>query len=301
MLNKQEHQDIRIGTIAGRGDKTPEYIRQILPNGFESFQILFWAGVDCVNLEALAKQINKTLEGSFAGVSALGIYGNPLDPKSPTYLSTINGWKECIDNAHLFGTDLVCGFAGRMIDLPIDQSMKEFKEVFGELAKRAADKGVRLAFENGCMGGSWHRGDWNIAQYPVAWEMMFNEVPDKNVGLEWEPCHQMIKLIDPVPQLRKWAPKIFHIHGKDATIKWDVLKQYGVNGPEQWAFQRAPGFGDSDWSEIISELRRQNWTGSIDIEGWRDPVYSDSFEMTGQVYALNHLKKCRGGEYVKNP
>jgi len=297
-MSRVNHQDIRMGTLAGKGAKTPEYIKAILPHGFESFQINFWAGLGGVNLKTLAKQVNKVLEGSDAVVSSLAMFGNPLDPASKTCADTLKGWKECIDNAHLFGTDLVCGFAGRVIDKPIDQSMKQFKKVWGELTRRAADKGVRLAFENCCMGGTWERGDWNVAQYPAAWEMMFNEVPAKNLGLEWEPCHQMVKLIDPMPQLRKWAPKIFHIHGKDATIKWDVIREYGINGPKPWAFHRTPGFGDSDWTAIISELRQQNWRGSIDIEGWHDPVYRDDLEMTGQVYALNYLKNCRGGAFV---
>ena len=300
-MSKVEHQDIRIGTCAGKGEQTPEYIKEILPYGFETFQITFWAGLGGVNLKALAKRVGAVLEGTPAKVSTIGVFGNPLDPNAAFHAETLKGWKECIDNARLFGADLVCGFAGRMIDKPIDQSMRQFKKVFGELAKRAADKGVRLAFENCDMGGTWNRGDWNIAQYPAAWEMMFNEVPMKNIGLEWEPCHQMVKLIDPMPQLRKWAHKIFHIHGKDATIKWDVIREYGINGPKTWVHHRTPGFGDSDWTAIISELREQGWKGSIDIEGWHDPVYKGDLEMTGQVHGLNYLKNCRGGAFIKNP
>jgi hypothetical protein len=43
------------------------------------------------------------------------------------------------------------------------------------------------------------------------------------------------------------------------------------------------------------------FTGSIDIEGWHDPVYSNELEMTGQVKSLNYLKECRGGTYIPNP
>lgn len=296
-----DHQDIRIGTLVGGNARSADMIAQILPHGFESFEITFWQELGDCDVGALARDVRKTLDGSGAVISALGIFGNPLDPSAAKHEKTLEGWKTCIDNAHLFGADLVCGFAGRLIDKPIDASMKAYKKIFGELSKRAADKGVRLAFENCCMGGSWNAGDWNIAQYPAAWEMMFNELPAANVGLEWEPCHQMVKLIDPMPQLRKWAGRIFHVHGKDATIKWDVLREFGVNGPRQWAFHRTPGFGDSDWTAIISELRQQNWRGTIDIEGWHDPVYAKDLEMTGQVYALNHLKACRGGPYVANP
>jgi hypothetical protein len=41
--------------------------------------------------------------------------------------------------------------------------------------------------------------------------------------------------------------------------------------------------------------------GSIDIEGWHDPVYRGELEMTGQVAGLNYLKRCRAGDLVPNP
>ena len=52
---------------------------------------------------------------------------------------------------------------------------------------------------------------------------------------------------------------------------------------------------------MISILRMAGFKGSIDIEGWHDPVYKDDLEMTGQVHALKHLKHCRGGAFVVNP
>jgi sugar phosphate isomerase/epimerase len=60
---------------------------------------------------------------------------------------------------------------------------------------------------------------------------------------------------------------------------------------------RTPGFGDSDWTRIISELRLAGYVGTIDIEGWHDPVYREELEMTGQVRALHYLKDCRGGPH----
>jgi hypothetical protein len=53
---------------------------------------------------------------------------------------------------------------------------------------------------------------------------------------------------------------------------------------------------------VISELRLAGYTGTIDIEGWHDPVYRDNLEMTGQVRALDYLKQCRGGAHqIANP
>jgi sugar phosphate isomerase/epimerase len=293
-------ESIRIGTMAGKKEKTAAYIRQILPHGFESFQINFWQTLGAVDLRRLAAEVQSVLAGSGAIISSLGIYGNPLEG-DPAAQETIRGWESCIDHARSFGTDLVCGFAGRLRDKPVPESLPRFKAVFGELVRRAADQGVRLAFENCWMGGTWQSGDWNIAISPDAWELMFDALPAPQLGLEWEPCHQLCELIDPLPQLRTWVPKIFHVHGKDATVYWDVIRRHGVKGPLPAAHHRHPGFGDSNWTDIISELRRHGFAGCIDLEGWHDPVYRDALEMTGQVAALDYLKRCRGGSFVPNP
>lgn len=290
---------IRIGTLAPAASGAG-YLTQILPHGFEGFSLTFWQTLGDLNLKKLAKEVNAALAGSGAIISSIGIYGNPLE-NSPVDKETLKGWKVLIDNASLFGTDIVCGFTGRVRGKSIDESIPQFKKVFGDLAKRAEDKGVRLAFENCDMGGTWSSGDWNIAHNPTAWEMMFDAVPSKALGLQWEPCHQMVSLIDPMPQLRKWVGKMFHIHGKDCTIHWDVVREHGVHGPKPFAFHRTPGFGDCNWTDIISDLRAGGFKGSIDIEGWHDPVYRGELEMTGQVHGLNYLKRCRGGDFVPTP
>lgn len=304
--------DIKIGTLVECNKPNPaSYIKQILPYGFESFSLTFWQTLGDVDLKQLAISIQEVLEGTEATISSLGIYGNPLEETSLD-LETLRGWEALIDHAPLFGTNIVGGFAGRLRGKPIDASIPRFKTIFEPLAKRAADQGVYLAFENCSMrgkvepndiwqSGDWQSGDWNIAHGPSAWELMFDAVPAENLGLEWEPCHQMLNLIEPLPQLRQWVKKILHVHGKDCTIKWDIVRTYGVRGPEEYAFHRTPGFGDCNWTDIISELRWGGFKGAIDIEGWHDPIYCDTLEMTGQVHALHYLKHCRGGDFVPNP
>lgn len=290
---------LRIGTLVGGGN-ADHVIPQIVKHGFESFNLTFWQTTGSTDLAELAKRVRALADEHDFVVPAVSIFGNPLIGDGDNS-DTLASWERLIDNAHLFGADIVSGFTGRLRGQPIDESIPKFKEVFGELTRRAADKGVRIAFENCDMGGTWATGDWNIAHNPTAWELMFNAVPEDNIGLEWEPCHQMVSLIDPIPQLRKWADKVFHVHGKDATIAWDIVKEHGVHSKQQYVWHRTPGFGDSNWTDIITILRQNGYKGTIDIEGWHDPVYSGKLEMTGQVHALNYLKRCRGGNYVPNP
>ncbi len=294
-------ESVKVGTMVPGSQNTHKYIEQILPLGFETFAITFWQSCGGIDLKKLAADVNSVLKGTGKTISTLGIFGNPLETR-PKDLETVKGWERCIDSAADFGCDIVDGFAGRLLDKKIDESLGRYVEVFKPLAERAKAKGVRLAFENCDMGGSWGHGDWNMAHAPDAWEMMFNAIPSDNIGLEWEPCHQLNSLIDPIPQLRKWVGKVFHLHGKDATIHWDVLRTNGLRGNKLWVHHRTPGFGDTNWNDVITILRMGGFTGSIDIEGWHDPVYRDDLEMTGQVRALRYLQECRGGaKFIPNP
>lgn len=294
--------DIRIGTmVRGNAPDPAGYVREILDYGFESIEPFFWQTIGNKDIPRLAAELKEAIGDRDVTISTLGMFGNPLEGTDIDQ-QTLAGWETLIDNAHHFGATCIAGFTGRIRGKPIEASLPRFKEVWSRLAERAADKGVKLAFENCAMDGNWARGDWNIAHNPDAWEMIFNEVPADNLGLEWEPCHQLVYLIDPIPQIRKWAPKFFHVHGKDATIRWDVIRENGIFGKVPFVQMRSPGFGDSDWTRVISELRLAGYRGAIDIEGWHDPVYRDALEMTGQVAALQHLKAARGGlAFVANP
>lgn len=296
--------NILIGTMAHGNQQTPEYIRNLGKLGFECTEITF--GHNCsflikneISLDVYAEECRKAAAESGMEMSALGIYGNPLESGEDAALCR-KSWELLIDNCEKFGTKLLCGFTGRLIGKSVPENIPQFKAVFGDLAARAAEKGVRIAFENCPMGGNWHTGDRNIAFHPEAWKLMFEALPMDNLGLEWEPAHQIMQLIDPMPQLEAWTDKIFHVHGKDASVDWKKIAQNGIHYADLPVNHRTPGFGQSNWTQIISILRARHYEGNIDIEGWHDPVYCGELEMTGQVRALHYLKECRGGDFIPN-
>ena len=45
-------------------------------------------------------------------------------------------------------------------------------------------------------------------------------------------------------------------------MRWDVIREHGVFGKLPFVQMRTPGFGDSDWTRIISELRLAGYQGS---------------------------------------
>ena len=105
---------------------------------------------------------------------------------------------------------------------------------------------------------------------------------------------------DPLTQLGHRVDQIEHLVAR-LPFEAEVVHRHGIGGPTPFAFHRTPGFGDCNWTDIISDLRAGGFKGSIDIEGWHDPVYRDELEMTGQVCSLHYLKQCRGGDFTPNP
>jgi sugar phosphate isomerase/epimerase len=122
---------------------------------------------------------------------------------------------------------------------------------------------------------------------------MFNEINDPNFGLEWEPSHQIDQFIDPIQQLKKWVGKVIHIHGKDCHVDYNKLQEVGILSCINYSTHCFPGFGDTNWKDIFSILKKNNYQGEISIEGFHDPVYNGDKEIEGQILALNYLRKCR--------
>lgn len=286
---------IQIGTCIP-GTEAEKWIPHMVDAGFECVAINFHMSLGGVNLEELAKKVKEMLGDSGVRVATLGYYCNAIENQD--HWDTL---RHVVEMASLFGAPMVSTFAGAYKGRPVEEAMPKFKEVFTDITRRAADKGLKVAIENCPMGGTWQHCTCNIGFNPKAWEMMFNEVPADNFGLEWEPGHQIIQLIDPLPQLRQWVGKVIHMHGKDATVDMEAVRRLGVFGAHEFAPQRTPGFGDTNWRDVFSILHEGGYESDICVEGYHDPVYRGEWEMTAQLHALNYLKWCRGGDFTPNP
>ena len=281
--------DIKIGTCIDAINSL-ETIPVLNPKGFESYELFFGKGqIASLDFEEFSKKVNE-VKGD-AVIGALGFYKNPIiDEGDRAELIKL------IENAHYFGCDTIGAFAGGDPSLKnIEDNIPLFKKVWEPIVKLAEDKGVKIGFEN-CAGGG------NIACLPYMWERMFDAIDSKNLGLEWEPAHALGALRDPIAEVRFWAKKVVHLHGKDGTNCKDLIAKYGINGLVPWHYDRTPGFGDTNWADIFTILLYNGFKGSCDIEGYHDLVHFDDMEWTGQLVALDYLKRCRGGlEYFYGP
>ncbi len=219
-------------------------------------------------------------------ISAIGaLYKNPLDPTQTEYAGRV--FQRAIDVAALIGVRTVSGFAGAVIEVklnerggnpiyqPSETSLPRLLEFWEPLARYAADRGVRIAFEH-CPQGQFHLPvmHYNYLGQVAMWERFFNATKCDNLGLEWDASHLLCQFVDPVANIHKFGAKIFHVHAKDAFINRALLETYGICHPGV-AEHRWPGFGQANWAEIIHALLRAGYDSDLNLEGWHDPVLRD--------------------------
>jgi sugar phosphate isomerase/epimerase len=219
-------------------------------------------------------------------ISAIGaLYRNPLDPSQADFARSV--FHRAIEVAARICVKTVSGFPGAVIELephpkgnnpvykPFENYMPRLLEFWEPIARTAADKGVRIAFEH-CPMGPYHLPimGYNMLAQPAMWERLFNETKCDNLGIEWDASHLLCQFIDPVANIHKFGAKIFHVHAKDAFINQQLLEIYGLCHPGV-AEHRFPGFGQGNWAEIIHALLRAGYDSDLNIEGWHDPVLRD--------------------------
>ncbi|MDB6067544.1 MAG: Xylose isomerase domain protein barrel [Pedosphaera sp.] len=244
------------------------------------------AGPKHSNWRPFAEQFAAEAKTRNIRISAIGaLYKNPLDPKQADFARSV--FLRAIEVAAHIGVKTVAGFPGAVIEMtvnpkggntvyePFEKFLPQLIEFWEPLARFAADKGVRIAFEH-APTGNHHLPimGYNMLAQPAMWERLFNESRCENLGIEWDASHLICQFIDPVTNIHKFGSRIFHVHAKDAYIDRQLLEVYGICH-RGVAEHRIPGLGQANWAEIIHSLLRYGYDSDLNIEGWHDPVYRD--------------------------
>ena len=222
-----------IGTLIKGTEDCSQWIRTLAPMGFSCFSITFWEHLETIDLSKLCDSVSAATEETNTFISTLSVYGNPLRPDERG-LKTMESMIKLIRVAPSFKCSVVSGFAGRLPGTSVTDSINTWKNAFLPLVELAEQQNIFLAFENCRLGDTWRNGKWNIAINPDAWELMFSAIPATNIGLEWEPCHQIETLVNPLLQADIWADRFIHIHGKDARINRELLAYNGIYGEKNF-------------------------------------------------------------------
>jgi hypothetical protein len=155
------HDDIRIGTLVPAHDRTPELIRAVAAARVRDVP-------DQFRPERRRRSIPSPSPTGATGARCPVVPAGDLPPRVSSDRRLRQSAHEPGNGPRLgaahrcrgcsFGCDIVSGFAGRIPGRPVPESYGRFGEVFRPLARRAEDRGVRLAFENCEKRGTWESG-----------------------------------------------------------------------------------------------------------------------------------------------
>lgn len=269
-------------TAAFPGSTLEEIAVWASTNGFETLEIACWplskaerryAGVTHIDVARLdqekAGQIKTLFLKYHLSISALGYYPNPLDPDLDSRNLAITHLKKVIEAAGMLGVDIVGTFIGKDQHKTVDQNMEVYARVWPDIVHFAGEHGVKIAIENCPMifsNDEWPGGK-NLASTPAIWRRMWEIIPDKNFGLNLDPSHLVLQMIDYQRVVREFGDRIFHVHAKDLMIDWEGVYNHGVFSQGMgWQVPRLPGLGDMKWDKFIATLYAAGYDHVISIE-----------------------------------
>ncbi len=141
---------------------------------------------------------------------------------------------------------------------------------YGRLCEAIAPLGARVVFE-GWPGPA----NASIACTPADYRALLKEIP-RGCGINFDPSHLIRMGIDPVRFLDEFAPRVYHVHGKDTEILAEGLYEHGNlqeatfekahgSGGYSWRYT-IPGHGCARWGRMLGQLAAARYEGLVSIE-----------------------------------
>ena len=260
--------------------KLEEILSFAATEGFGCVELMCWpvgkaerryAGVTHLDVtsfgEREAGRTRELTEKYGVRISSLGYYPNPLcaDPiERENYLQHL---RRVIEASAGLGIGVMTTFIGRDHVKSVEENWKLFESVWKPLISFAADHDVKVGIENCPMlfsGDEWPGGK-NLAISPDIWRRMFDAIPSKHFGLNFDPSHLVWQRIDYVRALHEFKDRIVHVHAKDDKTVPDRLYERGVLGLG-WHIPKLPGLGDVQWNQFFSALTDIEYRGPVCVE-----------------------------------
>jgi sugar phosphate isomerase/epimerase len=260
--------------------------------GYDCIEVMCWpaAGgverryggvchIDCGDFsKAQADDVRALCDKHGVAISALGYYPNALSHDEEEAETARQHIRKVIDAAVLLDVN-VNTFIGANQHLPLEDNLRRFEEVWPELIRYAEDRNTRVGIENCPMlfKKSWPFG-WNLARTPAIWRKMFEIIPSVHFGLNYDPSHLRMQLMDPIAPIHEFGPRIFHAHAKDMRIDQAKLDRLGsLVTPMERSTAKIPGLGDIAWGKWIGALADAGYDGPVCVEV-EDEAFEGSFE-----------------------
>ncbi|MFM1912869.1 MAG: hypothetical protein RIR51_707 [Bacteroidota bacterium] len=224
--------------------------------------------VDTLN-DADLLELKKKLDEHPVKISALGYYPNPMDPdekKAKFYQEHI---LKLIHAANILGIGKINTFVGRNFHKNIHYNIDLFKEVWPSIIHYAEKEGVLVGIENCPMfftDDEWPGGK-NLMTTPKIWDQLFEIIPSKTFGLNYDPSHMVFQMMDYLYPIYHYSERFHHVHLKDVHVVKEKLNRVGIlANPNEYHVPKIPGLGDIQWGKFISALHDVRYRGPIVIE-----------------------------------
>lgn len=250
--------------------------------GFKCVEMACWpkgkaerryAGVTHIDADTLTDEkisyIKQYCADKKVEISSLAYYPNNMDKDLEKRNVYINHLKKVILASSKLGVGMVTTFIGRDSDKNVEENFKIYEKVWPPIVKFAEENQVKIAIENCPMlftNDEWPGGQ-NLATTPANWRRMFEIIPSKNLGLNYDPSHFVWQMIDYIKPLYEFKDRIYHVHYKDIKIFRDKLDEVGIMAPPlKFMSPKLPGLGDVNWGRYVSALTDIGYNGCTCIE-----------------------------------
>lgn len=252
--------------------------------GFKAVEVCCWpvgkaerryAGVTHIDLDTLTPEREKYLldyaKQNQVEISSLGYYPNALSADVEEADLAVEHIKKLIKASNRMGIGMVTTFIGRNPSKTVEENLALLEEVWGPIIQLAEEENVLVAIENCPMlytQDEWPGGK-NLMAAPYLWRKIFERLPSKNLGLNYDPSHLPLVGADPIKPIYEFADKIFHVHFKDLLIYPEKIQEFGFFAyPSLWHSPKIPGLGMVDFAAMISALNDigYNGFGCIEVE-----------------------------------
>ncbi|NQU88297.1 MAG: sugar phosphate isomerase/epimerase [Mariniphaga sp.] len=251
-------------------------------NKFKCVELMCWpkgkaerryAGVTHIDVDNTENkgisEINSLLKKKNIYISGLGYYPNPLDPddeKSDVYINHII---RVIKMAARLGVPVVNTFIGRDPEKSVGDNLRLFKKKWPPIVKVAEEYNIKIGIENCPM--LFTRDEWpggkNLATTPAIWKKMFEIIPSRIFGLNYDPSHMIWQQMNEISPIFNFKDRLHHIHLKDVKIHKEKLDNVGIMAyPLEYHTPKIPGNGDVRWDKFFSALTSVKYKGPVCIE-----------------------------------
>jgi sugar phosphate isomerase/epimerase len=268
---------------------------------YDNVEVMCWpvgpperkfAGVTHIDVvgftQSQAEEVNALCDKYRVGISALGYYPNPLSGNPDESELALAHLRRVIDAAALLGLKNVNTFIGNDHTRNFEHNFNRFKELWPPIIRYAEEREVYIGIENCPMlfGKNEWPGGKNLARSPDIWRKMFEAIPSKHFGLNFDPSHFILQMMDYVGPMYEFKDKLFHTHAKDLKIDRRVLNDRGIFALG-WEVPKIPGLGDCDWNAWISALTDVGYQGTVAVEV-EDDAFRDNLERRKLSLRISH-------------